>query len=68
MEDLISTHPKVKSTLKNIKGVDLFFDSQPFDLKITYMPAGFHKAAHAISNPLKLGVDFTKTRENKGLV
>jgi hypothetical protein len=56
IEGLISTHPRVIPTLKNVKGVDLFFDGQPFDLKITYMPAGFPNPADAISDPCKLAV------------
>lgn len=56
IEDLISSHPKVIPTLKNIKGVDLFFDGQPFDLKTTYMPAGYHNAANAVSKPKELAV------------
>jgi hypothetical protein len=56
IEDLISSHPKVIPTLKNIKGVDLFFDGQPFDLKTTYMPAGYPNAANAVSNPKGLAV------------
>lgn len=56
MEDLISSHPKIIPTLKNIKGVDLFFDGQPFDLKTTYMPAGYTNPANAISDPKELAV------------
>lgn len=56
IEDLISTHPKVVPTLKNIKGVDLFFDGQPFDLKTTYMPAGYPKAATGIVDLKDLAV------------
>lgn len=56
IEDLISSHPQVIPTLKNIKGVDLFFKGQPFDLKTTYMPAGYPNPAHAISNPKELAV------------
>jgi hypothetical protein len=41
IEDHISQHPKVIPTLKNNFGVDIFFDKQPFDLKITYLPRGF---------------------------
>ncbi len=36
IEDHISQHPKVIPTIKNIKGIDIFFDGQPFDLKVTY--------------------------------
>ncbi len=31
IEDHISQHPKVIPTIKNIKGIDIFFDGQPFD-------------------------------------
>jgi hypothetical protein len=41
IEDHISQHPKVIPTLKNKSGVDIFFDNQPFDLKITYLPKDF---------------------------
>src|SRR4030042_4295917 len=56
MEDLISTHPKVIPTLKNLKGVDFFFDGQPFDLKTTYMPAGYPSERDALSNPKNLAI------------
>jgi len=56
IEDIISTHPRVVPTLKNVKGVDLFFDGQPFDLKITYMPKGFSNPEEAISEPSKLAI------------
>jgi len=42
--------------LKNIKGVDLFFDGQPFDLKVTYMPAGYQNAANAVFKPKDLAI------------
>ena len=41
IEDRISSHPRVIPTLKNVKGVDIFFCGQPFDLKITYLPKSF---------------------------
>ena len=41
IEDHISQHPRVIPTLKNNFGVDIFFDNQPFDLKITYLPKDF---------------------------
>jgi len=41
IEDHISRHPRIVPTLKNNFGVDIFFDNQPFDLKITYLPKGF---------------------------
>lgn len=41
IEDHISQHPRVIPTLKNNFGIDIFFDDQPFDLKITYLPKDF---------------------------
>lgn len=41
IEDQISRHPNVVPTLKNIKGIDLFFNDCPFDLKITYLPRDY---------------------------
>ena len=41
IEDHISQHSKVIPTLKNNFGVDIFFNNQPFDLKITYLPKDF---------------------------
>jgi len=55
IEEHISTHPKVIPTLKNIKGIDIFFDGQPFDLKVTYLPRGYSPTA-AIAEPEKLAV------------
>ena len=55
IEDLISSHPMVVPTLKNIKGVDLFFRNQPFDLKITYLPESYNKSIDfAMENPKDL--------------
>jgi len=55
IEEHISTHPKVIPTLKNIKGIDIFFDGQPFDLKVTYLPRNYD-ANKAIGNPKDLAV------------
>ena len=41
IEDYISQHQNIIPTLKNNFGVDIFFDNQPFDLKITYLPKDF---------------------------
>ena len=41
IEDHISQHPRVIPTLKNNFGIDIFFDNQSFDLKITYLPKNF---------------------------
>jgi len=46
-------HPRVIPTIKNIKGIDIFFDGQPFDLKITYLPREFNQN-DAINNPSTL--------------
>jgi len=53
IEEHISKHPKVIPTIKNIKGVDIFFDGQPFDLKISYMPKNY-EAEDAFENPHNL--------------
>lgn len=50
IEEHISTHPKVVPTLKNKKGIDIFFDGQPFDLKVTYLPREYNPK-DAIKNP-----------------
>ena len=41
IEDQISRHPNVVPTLKNIRGVDIFFNNKPFDIKITYLPRDY---------------------------
>ena len=53
IEDQISQHPNVVPTLKNIKGIDLFFNSYPFDLKITYLPRDYD-LNNAINQPQNL--------------
>ena len=53
IEDHISQHPRVVPTLKNYKGIDIFFDDQPFDLKITYLPRGY-SLENALKNPKEL--------------
>jgi hypothetical protein len=55
IEEHISTHKKIIPTIKNIKGIDIFFDGQPFDLKITYLPRGYNPV-DAIKSPLDLAV------------
>jgi hypothetical protein len=55
IEEHISSHPKVIPTIKNIKGIDIFFNGQPFDLKITYLPRQYDPA-EAIKNPSNLAV------------
>lgn len=55
IEEHISTHKKVIPTIKNIKGIDIFFDSQPFDLKVTYLPRGYDPI-DALRNPTDLAV------------
>jgi len=53
IEDHISQHQKVIPTLKNNFGVDIFFDNQPFDLKITYLPKDF-TLEQVLKNPKDL--------------
>jgi hypothetical protein len=55
IEEHISAHKKVIPTIKNIKGVDIFFDGQPFDLKVTYLPREYNPA-DMIKNPSDLAV------------
>lgn len=55
IEEHISTHARVVPTLKNIKGIDLFFNSQPFDLKVTYLPRKYDPD-DAIKNPAGLAI------------
>jgi len=50
IEDHISHHPRIIPTLKNYKGIDIFFDDQPFDLKITYLPRDY-ALEKALQNP-----------------
>jgi hypothetical protein len=55
IEEHISMHERVIPTIKNIKGIDIFFDGQPFDLKVTYLPRDYdHRKA--IEKPLDLAV------------
>jgi hypothetical protein len=55
IEEYISQHSQVIPTLKNIKGIDIFVDNQPFDLKITYLPRNYD-AEDAIKNPKNLAI------------
>jgi len=50
IEDHISHHSRIIPTLKNYKGIDIFFDDQPFDLKITYLPREY-TLEKALQNP-----------------
>lgn len=55
IEEHISIHRKVIPTIKNIKGIDIFFDGQPFDLKVTYLPNKYNLTS-AIKNPTDLAI------------
>ncbi len=55
IEEHISIHKKVIPTIKNIKGIDIFFDGQPFDLKVTYLPREYNPT-DAINNPSDLAI------------
>jgi len=55
IEEHISKHPKLIPTLKNIKGVDIFVDGQPFDLKTTYLPRDYD-VKDAVENPKNLAI------------
>lgn len=53
IEDHISHHHRIIPTLKNYKGIDIFFDDQPFDLKTTYLPKDY-TLEKALQNPKQL--------------
>lgn len=55
IEEHISQHPKVIPTLKNIKGIDIFVDGQPFDLKTTSIPRDYD-IKEVIRNPKNLAI------------
>jgi len=55
IEEHISIHKKIIPTIKNVKGIDIFFDGQPFDLKITYLPRDYDPTG-AIKNPSALAI------------
>lgn len=55
IEEHISSHPKVIPTIKNVKGIDIFFDGQPFDLKVTYLPRGYNPS-DAVREPSGLAI------------
>ena len=53
IEDHISQHHQVVPTIKNLKGVDLFFRNHPFDLKVTYLPKEYDLDS-AVAEPTRL--------------
>ncbi|HUV86184.1 MAG TPA: hypothetical protein VMX79_03640 [bacterium] len=55
IEEQISTHPKIVPTITAVKGIDIFFGGQPFDLKVTYLPRGYDPV-NAINNPQQLAI------------
>lgn len=55
IEEHISQHLRVIPTLKNIKGIDIFADGQPFDLKITYLPKDY-SVNDAMKEPKNLAI------------
>jgi len=55
IEEHVSVHRAVTPTIKNVKGIDVFFDSQPFDLKVTYLPRDYDPSS-ALKNPTELAV------------
>jgi len=53
IEEHIATHPYVIPTIKSVKGTDIFFSGQPFDLKVTYVPKSFNPQI-ALEKPIEL--------------
>ena len=41
IEDHISQHPSVVPTIRHVKGVDVFLQDHPFDLKTTFLPKNY---------------------------
>jgi len=55
LEEHISSHSRVVPAIKNVKGIDIFFDGQPFDLKVTYVPQGYDPKK-PVENPRDLAI------------
>ncbi len=55
LEEHIGMHPRVVPTIKSIRGIDLFFDGQPFDLKVTYLPRRYD-IGNALQRPQDLAI------------
>jgi len=55
IEQHICSHDRVIPTIKHKKGVDIFFDGQPFDLKTTNLPRNYDVSS-ALENPSDLAV------------
>lgn len=55
LEDLINENKNVIPIIKKVKGVDIIWNEQPIDIKITNLPKEWFKAGysigHAIENP-----------------
>lgn len=55
IEEQISIHERVVPTLKSVKGIDVFFDGQPFDLKVTSLPRDYDPT-EAAEHPQQLAI------------
>lgn len=55
IEEYVSAHEAIIPTLRPVKGIDIFFDGQPFDLKVTYLPRNYDPTS-ATKNPTELAV------------
>jgi hypothetical protein len=55
IEEQISLHERVVPTLKSVKGTDIFFAGQPFDLKVTYLPRNYDPT-EAAKQPQQLAI------------
>jgi len=64
IEHCVAQHPTVVPTLKNVKGIDIFFRNQPFDLKTTLLPAQLNDSLdELLDNPSDLAIWYF---ENQG--
>ena len=66
IEHIFKSHDIVLPTVGKIKGVDFFVNNLPFDLKVTYLPAGFiHFKRKEKGFPVELTYLKSKAREAK---
>lgn len=65
IEHIFKSHGLVLPTVGQIKHVDFFIDSVPFDLKVTYLPAEFVKARR---KDLDLPVELTYLKQQARLL
>lgn len=53
LEDLINENKNVIPIIKKVKGVDIIWNEQPIDIKVTNLPKEWFKDGHDIDNAIK---------------